>query len=161
MNSFQSEISKVMEYLKNSSRRRSNCLKRKVGAAVVEIDPNGLGILGKLISIGFNSSPVGLQPCKTCGRAGFNAGQNPYLCRVVHAEAKAIMDAYKSKKSRLVDCILITTLFPCAYCSDIIIDSGVEGVYYGEDYYGTKETETIIDKFGEANIIIRKLDSVG
>ena len=50
---------------------------------------------------------------------------------MVHAEVNSIM--YKNCVD-LKGCVLYTTFFPCLECAKVIIQSGIEKIYYLTDY---------------------------
>ena len=74
--------------------RGSTCLRRKYGAVVV--NP-----LGQVVGIGTNCEP-GMSLCKLSGRCereklGIPHGERYELCRSVHAEMNAIIDAGRER----------------------------------------------------------------
>ena len=70
---------------------RSSCLRRMVGAVIINKD-------GVEISSGYVGSPRGVEDCLLRGvcfriELGIKSGQNYELCRSVHAEQNAIINA--------------------------------------------------------------------
>lgn len=119
--------------------RRSNCMKRRVGAIVVRDN--------RVVSTGYNGTPRSLTNCMEggCPRCNANAGcvsparppflrrpDNPlFLCRpcrstgaaldqclCLHAEENAIMEA---GTERARSCTIYSTSFPCLQCTKRII----------------------------------------
>ena len=62
--------------------------------------------------------------------SGFNNRQSNYdVCG--HAEINAIKEAEKHLKDwRLNGCVLISTLYPCELCQQVIKESRIDDVYY-------------------------------
>ncbi len=107
----------------------NNCIKGKVGAIIVKD--------GKILGKGNNFIPDGITPCteKTCLRKinHIHQGQNQELCRAIHAEQSAILNALL-KKNSLKGSTLYTTKFPCTICTRMIIYMGVKKVIYYAPY---------------------------
>lgn len=108
---------------------RSNCLKRKVAAVIVK-DNN-------VISTGYNGTPRGIKNCNEggCPRCSqFSpSGSNLEECFCSHAEENTIVQAayhgISIKKSTLY-----TTFSPCLICTKMIINSGIQEVFYSIEY---------------------------
>lgn len=84
----------------------------------------------QIISTGFNGFPRGLiDDDYPWARAG-NALTVKYSY-VVHAELNAIITA----RCDLTGLVLYTTLFPCAACAKVIVQTGIKTVYYLYDTY--------------------------
>lgn len=56
------------------------------------------------------------------------------LCRAVHAEENAILQAANRPSVSLRGCTLYTTLFPCLLCSKKIINTGIARTVYVDPY---------------------------
>lgn len=99
------------------ARKRSNCMKRAVGALVVD-DSN------RILSIGYNGTPEGIENCFSggCKRCNENPpqGQNLDMCVCVHAEENAINEV---GRKGAYGHTLYTTLFPCTTCAKKIVQS--------------------------------------
>ncbi len=136
---------------------RSSCLKRKVGAIIIDDD-------GNLYSSGYNEVPISLSPCKSehagCfrdkKREKFNRSikdiendehkQEQILekfksckildyCRALHAEETAILNLAKSGNSTMNrGATLYTTTYPCNLCANKIVQVGIKNVVYLEPY---------------------------
>lgn len=94
--------------------RRSNCMKRRVGAIVVRDN--------RVVSTGYNGTPRGLLNCSHggCPRCNSNAATGSGLdeCLCLHAEENAIMEA---GAERCRGCTVYSTSFPCLQCTKRII----------------------------------------
>jgi dCMP deaminase len=101
---------------------RSTCLRRQVGAIVVKNN--------QILSTGYNGTPVGEEHCKTCLRQELNIkpGERYELCRSVHAEANAIIQAAKHGVS-IEGADIYVTDEPCLMCRRMIINAGIANVY--------------------------------
>ncbi len=118
------------EFAKLAS-KRSTCMRRKVGAVLVKDK--------MVIATGYNGPPRGVSHCqelsKACPREEMNipSGQRHELCRGLHAEQNAIIQAAKSGVS-IGGAELYCSTKPCAICTKMIINAGISKVYYLEDY---------------------------
>lgn len=108
---------------------RSTCLRRQVGAVIVKNK--------KVLATGYNGSPSGLKHCLDIGclreELGIPSGQRHELCRAIHAEQNAIIQAATSGIS-IEGGILYSTTFPCILCAKMLINAGVREIYFAEGY---------------------------
>jgi deoxycytidylate deaminase len=72
--------------------------------------------------------------CKASLPRKFQAGKLLDVCRAVHAEEAAILQAAKLGSSALRGTTLYTTTFPCLLCCKSIINAGIKKVIYREPY---------------------------
>ncbi|MFX1431736.1 MAG: cytidine/deoxycytidylate deaminase family protein [Promethearchaeota archaeon] len=107
---------------------RSTCIKRKVGAVLVKNS--------HILSTGYNGVPSGFNHCAsdTCVRKNLQTGENPELCRGVHAEINCIIQAAIHGTSIKGITTLYSTTFPCMSCLKILINSGINRLVYREGY---------------------------
>nr|WP_330220609.1 dCMP deaminase family protein [Syntrophotalea acetylenica] len=109
--------------------RRSTCLRRQVGAVLVK-DKN-------ILATGYNGTPSGLRHCSEVGclRQLHNvpSGQRHELCRGLHAEQNAIIQAAKHG-TNISGSMLFCTNTPCVICSKMIINAGILQVVFLEGY---------------------------
>jgi len=108
---------------------RSTCLRRQVGAVLVKEK--------KILATGYNGVPSGIQHCLDVGcmreKEGIPSGERHELCRGLHAEQNAILQAaYHGVSIR--GSLLFCTNFPCIICSKMLINAGIQGIYYLEGY---------------------------
>ncbi|MFH1090659.1 MAG: cytidine/deoxycytidylate deaminase family protein [Pseudomonadota bacterium] len=108
---------------------RSTCLRRKVGAVLVR-DKH-------ILATGYNGAPRGLPHCLNIGclreQQGVPSGQRHELCRAIHAEQNAIIQAARHGVSP-VDSTLYCTTQPCIICTKMLINAGVVRIVYREGY---------------------------
>lgn len=98
---------------------RSTCLRRQHGAVIVKDN--------QILATGYNASPSKLEHCERgCHREelGIPSGQRYELCRSVHAEQNAIIQAAKHGVMINGATIYITG-FPCLICTKLILNSGI------------------------------------
>jgi len=122
---------------------RSTCFRRQVGAVVVR---------GKrMLSTGYNGSPTGLAHCSDdptlCIREQLKipSGQRAELCRALHAEQNAIIQAAVHGVSTKGSWIYVTHQ-PCIICAKMIINAGMTRVVFS----GTYPDEYALSLFEEA-----------
>ncbi len=108
---------------------RSTCIRRKVGAILVRDK--------RVITTGYNGVPSGISHCADVGclrdKLGVPSGERHELCRGLHAEQNAIIQAATHGVS-ILGCTLYCTNMPCSICSKMLINAGIVKIYYGEGY---------------------------
>jgi dCMP deaminase len=128
---------------------RSTCLRRKVGACVVKDK--------RILTTGYNGAPTGITHCEEVGclreKLNIPSGERHELCRGLHAEQNAIIQAAKIGLS-LEGATMYVTNHPCFICAKMIINSGIEKVVY-KDGYPDKMAENF---FRESKIEVVKLE---
>ena len=121
---------------------RSTCLRRKVGACVVRDR--------RILSTGYNGAPSGITHCEDIGclreRLKVPSGERHELCRGLHAEQNAIIQAAKIGVS-LENAVIYITNHPCFICAKMIINSGIKKVVY-RDGYPDKEAMQFLKESG-------------
>jgi dCMP deaminase len=109
--------------------RRSSCLRRAVGAVLVKDR--------RLLATGYNGVPSGVTHCEVTGclreRLNVPSGERHELCRGLHAEQNAIIQAAFHGVS-IRDAVLYCTNLPCIICAKMLINAGVRRVVYIEGY---------------------------
>ncbi len=109
--------------------RRATCLRRGVGAILVRDR--------RILASGYNGAPSGLPHCEEvgCRRAelGIPSGERQELCRALHAEQNAIIQAALHGVNTR-DSVLYCTTQPCAICAKMLINAGIVRVVYEGDY---------------------------
>jgi len=131
--------------------RRSTCLRRQVGTVIVK---------GKrILTTGYNGAPSGLKHCSEVGclREKLNTppGERQELCRGIHAEQNAIIQAAQHGIS-INGATIYSTHFPCVTCAKMIINAGIKKIIYQEGYPDQLSQELI----EEAEIELKKQTSV-
>lgn len=128
---------------------RSTCLRRQVGAILV-VDKH-------IISTGYNGPPTGLAHCEETGclrdQLGIPSGERPELCRGVHAEQNAIIQAALHGVSTK-GATLYVNASPCVMCAKMLINAGVKRIVYEEEY----PDELALRLLKEANVDLVKIE---
>lgn len=108
---------------------RSTCQRRHVGAVIV--------LNRQILATGYNGAPAGLRHCDEVGciRTVQNvpSGQRHELCRGLHAEMNALLQAAKHG-IRIDGATIYTTNAPCSLCAKMIINAGIDRIVAGSDY---------------------------
>ncbi len=129
--------------------RRSTCLRRAVGSLIVKDK--------RILSTGYNGAPSGIRHCGDVGclRETMNiaSGQRHELCRGIHAEQNAIIQAAYHGVC-IKDAVLFCTNLPCAICTKMIINAGIKKIFYKSGY----ADELSAGLLAEAGIEIIQLD---
>lgn len=119
---------------------RSTCLRRQVGALIVKDK--------RILSSGYNGAPMGCRHCEEVGcveeQLNIPSGQRHELCRAIHAEQNAIVQAAYSGTS-IEDCTLYATNQPCVMCAKMIINAGIKKVIFKGDYPDALAMELLKD----------------
>ena len=129
---------------------RSTCLRRAVGAVIVKDK--------RILSTGYNGAPTGLRHCLEVGclreQLGVESGKMHELCRGIHAEQNAIIQAAYHGVS-VKDASLFCTNQPCSICARMIINAGIRKIFF-QSSYADALAEELLD---EAGIELKKIDS--
>lgn len=125
---------------------RSTCLRRQVGAVIVK-DKH-------IISTGYNGAPRGLEHCDEKGgcirqELGIPSGQRHEICRALHAEQNAIIQAATLGQS-IEGATIYVTHQPCAICAKMIINAGINRIVVDDGY----PDELALEFLGEAGLEI-------
>ena len=130
--------------------KRSTCLRRAVGAVVVKDK--------RILSTGYNGAPVNVTHCKEAGclrkKLNVPSGEKHELCRGIHAEQNAIIQAAYHGVS-IKGATLYCTNLPCSICAKMIINAGIKAIYYVEGYADSISE----DMLKEADIQLMRLDN--
>lgn len=123
--------------------RRTTCSRRMVGAVIVKEK--------RMLATGYNGAPSGIRHCSVTGclREQLNvpSGERHELCRGIHAEQNAIIQAALHGVS-IKDSTLFCTTQPCSICCKMIINAGIRKVYYQEGY----ADPMAVEMFAEAGV---------
>jgi dCMP deaminase len=106
---------------------RSTCLRHQVGAVIVKDK--------RILSTGYNGAPTGIPHCLEtgCPRENVQSGYRHELCRAVHAEQNAIIQAALHGVST-EDATLYCTHQPCVLCAKMMINARIKRVVYKDGY---------------------------
>ena len=125
--------------------KRSTCLRRSVGAVIVKHK--------RMLATGYNGAPRGLKHCIDVGclreQLKINSGEKHELCRGVHAEQNAIIQAAFHGVS-IEGAALFCTTLPCSICAKMIINAGVVKIYYASGYADAMSREMMAEAGIEA-----------
>lgn len=131
-------ISKSQYYLTiaKAVSARSTCLRRRYGAVIVKDD--------RIVATGYNGAARGCRNCcdtGVCARKDIPHGERYELCKAVHAEQNAIMQAGSELTNGAtlylvgVDVDTDETLSDidcCMMCKRAIINAGIEKVVFAD-----------------------------
>jgi dCMP deaminase len=153
--------SKTEHYLNRAkvAAERSTCLRRKVGAVIIRDDTE--------VSSGYVGSPRETVNCIDLGSCirielGTPSGERYELCRSVHAEQNAIINAARTGaivldgemyiSSELIGSAyaenpkkMLQTNRPCALCMKEILNAGIKKVYMRDELSGEVNSYSTAD----------------
>jgi len=131
--------------------QRSTCLRRQVGAVIVRDN--------RLLATGYNGAPNNVAHCFQlpggCLREArkIPSGERQELCRGLHAEQNAILQAAAFGVSlKGGDCYC--THQPCVTCAKMLINAGIKRVVFLGDY----PDELSLEMLKEAKITLERLE---
>ena len=131
---------------------RSTCLRRKVGALIIKEK--------RILATGYNGAPKGLAHCQEVGciREANNipSGERHELCRALHAEQNAILQAALYGVS-IQGATIYCTTHPCIMCAKMIINAGMQEVVISKTYPDTLSAALL----EEAGVKVRYHDDEG
>ena len=127
---------------------RATCKRRKVGAVLVKEK--------RLLATGYNGAPSGLKHCAETGcireEKKVPSGERHELCRGLHAEQNAILQAALHGVS-MGSATLYCTHHPCVVCAKMLINAGISEIVIASSYPDPLADEL----FSEAGIKVRVL----
>jgi dCMP deaminase len=145
---------KFQHYLNRAkvAAERSTCLRRRIGAIIIKDDVE--------VSSGYVGSPRGTEHCIDTGKClrkevGIPPGERYELCRSVHAEQNAIVNAARSGATIVDGEMYIYServkgayneklgetsriYGPCIICAKMILNAGIKVVHMEEENAGTR-----------------------
>jgi dCMP deaminase len=128
---------------------RSTCIRNQVGAVIVKDS--------QILSTGYNGAPKKLQHCEDVGcvreNLGVKPGERHELCRGLHAEQNAIIQAAFHGVSVNGAKIFCTTR-PCSICTKMLINACIHELVYIEEY----EDELAAQLVEEAGLNLRRVE---
>lgn len=129
-------------------RKRSTCLRRSVGAVIVKDR--------RILATGYNGAPSGIAHCLETGclreQLHVPSGERHELCRGIHAEQNAIVQAAYLGVS-ISGSTLYCTNQPCILCAKMLINANVKRIVILEGY----PDQAAADMLAEAGIKVEKL----
>jgi len=131
---------------------RSTCCRRRIGALIIYDR--------RILTTGYNGAPSRLRHCTDIGclreERGIASGERHELCRGMHAEQNAIIQAASSGVS-IRGGTLYTTHFPCVMCAKMIINAKIARVVFNSDYPDRLGQELL----AEAGLQVKRLGEAG
>lgn len=129
--------------------RRSTCLRRHLGAILVKDK--------RILATGYNGAPTGLPHCDEVGclreQQNVPSGQRHELCRGLHAEMNALLQA-ATYGIEARGSTLYCTAQPCSLCAKMLINAGIRRIVICDDY----PDELSLKLFAEAGIAVERLE---
>lgn len=129
--------------------KRSTCLRRQVGAVVVKNR--------RILATGYNGTPSKISHCRDVGclriKLNIPSGQRHELCRGLHAEQNALLQAALYGISVEGSSLYITNQ-PCLICAKMIINAGIKEIIISDGY----PDKLAQDFLKEAGIKVRKVN---
>lgn len=108
---------------------RSTCLRRQVGAVIVR-DKH-------ILTTGYNGAPKESSHCEQVGclrqKLNIPSGQRHELCRAIHAEQNAIIQAGYTG-TNINGATIYVTAQPCVLCAKMIINAGIVKIIFKGSY---------------------------
>jgi len=120
---------------------RATCLRRMVGAVIVKEK--------RVLSTGYNGAPAGFKHCKETGclrdRLNVPSGEKHELCRGIHAEQNAVVQAARFGV-HIKGSTVYTTTYPCVICAKILINAGINRVVYLGQYRDSLSEQMLVEE---------------
>lgn len=124
---------------------RSTCRRHHVGAVAVREK--------HILSTGYNGAPAGLADCLELGcqrdEMGIPSGTRQEICRGIHAEQNAIIQAALHGVS-LEGGTIYCTHTPCIVCAKLLVNAKITRFVS----FGKYNDNAFIDLFKEAGIVV-------
>lgn len=138
----------------NAISKRSNCIRRNVGAVIVKTDQE--------IAAGWNGVSKAYADCSEAGCPrclhGGTTGLGYDECICVHAEQRAIADA-AARGVNTAGATMYINLRPCLTCLAMVSEAGIRTVIFDEDWTYDNGFETFyqslaskLDYFGRTPV---------
>ncbi|MHB9003245.1 MAG: deoxycytidylate deaminase [Coriobacteriia bacterium] len=108
---------------------RATCMRRSIGAVLVKDK--------RILATGYNGTASGLAHCEEVGcireQQNIPSGSRHELCRGIHAEQNAVIQAAKYGIA-MNGATAYCTHQPCVLCAKILLNAGVVEIVYREAY---------------------------
>ncbi len=115
----------------------------------------------RVLATGYNGAPSGLKHCDEVGcireREEIPSGERHELCRAIHAEQNALLQAAQHGVG-LSGSILYSTTQPCVLCAKMLINAGVTRIV-ALGGYPDKLSGEMLNEAG-IEIDIKEMDTV-
>ncbi len=130
--------------------KRSTCTRRAVGAIIVKDR--------RILATGYNGAPSHVSHCSQVGclreQMAVPSGERHELCRGIHAEQNAIIQAAYHGVS-IKEASLYCTNQPCSICAKMIINAGIKRIIFQSAYADSLSQEML----AEAEVELIQLES--
>jgi len=131
--------------------RRSTCMRRQVGAVMVKDK--------QVLATGYNGTPRKIRHCDVTGclreQLQVPSGERHELCRGLHAEQNAILQA-ACHGVNLSGAVLYCTDSPCIICTKMLINARISRVIYQKGYADQLSME-MLDEAGIETVLFDDL----
>jgi dCMP deaminase len=128
---------------------RSTCTRRHTGAVLVKDK--------RILATGYNGVPKGLSHCDVVGclreQRNIPSGSHHELCRGIHAEQNAVIQAAKHGIA-MDGATAYCTHQPCVLCAKILLNAGVVDIVYMHPYPDLLSEEIL----AEARVVPRRIE---
>lgn len=127
---------------------RSTCLRHHVGAVIVKNK--------RILTTGYNGAAAGTKDCLEQGclrnELGIASGTRHEICRAIHAEQNAIIQAGLHGVN-VEGGTIYCTHSPCILCAKMLVNAGVKRFVTYADY----PDQSSLELFKEAGVQIQKM----
>ncbi len=128
--------------------QRSTCMRRQTGSVIVRDR--------RILATGYNGAPSGLAHCEEVGclrqELGLSSGSHHELCRGLHAEQNAMLQA-ALYGVRIEGATIYTTHQPCVLCAKMLVNAGIRRVVYRDPY----PDELAQSMLSEAGVLVERV----
>jgi dCMP deaminase len=130
---------------------RSTCLRHHVGAIIVKDR--------RVLTTGYNGAPAGTKDCLELGclrnELKIPSGERHEICRAIHAEQNAIIQAAKNGEN-VSGGTIYCTHSPCIICTKMLINAGIKRfVTYG-NYPDIGGVQELLKEAGVEFVMVEK-----
>jgi dCMP deaminase len=109
--------------------KRATCIRHQIGAVIVAN--------GRVVATGYNGPPKNFPHCSDLGclrnERNIPSGEQQQVCRAVHAEQNAIIQA-ASHGATLDGATIYCGFYPCIICTKMIVNAGITRVVFRKRY---------------------------
>lgn len=127
---------------------RSTCLRHHVGAVIVRDK--------RILTTGYNGAASGVKDCIELGclreEKNIPSGQRHEICRAIHAEQNAIIQA-GLQGINIADSIIYCTHSPCILCAKILVNARIKRFITSGEYVD----KGFVSLFKEAGVEYRRI----
>ena len=130
---------------------RSTCLRHHVGAIIVKDK--------RVITTGYNGAPAGTRDCLELGclrnELKIPSGEKHEICRAIHSEQNAIIQASKHGQN-VCGGTIYCTHSPCIICTKMIINAGIKRIVTYVDYPDVGGVKDLLKEAGVELVKVKK-----